>query len=536
MEMILESISDAFVAIDRNWRITFLNSKAALETGQPKENLIGKDPRQVFFSASPNHHIQAMLAQTMQERKPGRMDYFHEPNGRWWEVRAFPSPEGLVAFATDITERKTAEMIAQHDPLTGLPNRALLYEFTEHLLAAATRDRSHAAFLFVDLDHFKPVNDTYGHQAGDAVLRQVATRLGQCIRKGDLVARLGGDEFLAVLSKIGSEEDAATVARHVLDRLRQPYPLDGLELTVTSSIGISLFPQDGRGIDELIRNADAAMYHAKQNGQNDFQFFRAEFNRGAREALRIESRLRQGLAGRELVLFYQPVIDTDTSKVVGSEALLRWPVMNVEPKQFIPVAEKAGMMRHLGEWVLQEACRQQREWTDKGGPSVPVAVNVSALQFRQKNFLDSVGDALKRSGIPPACLRVDVTERTLSYDADAARHILSGLQALGVKVALDNFGTGSSSLGFVSRLPIDILKLDQSLVQGIRCNDARAAVAKGVITLGQSLGLEVIAEGVESADELVFLREQHCNLGQGFHFSPPMPAAQFEQWWAKRAA
>ncbi|ANQ85712.1 hypothetical protein dqs_2682 [Azoarcus olearius] len=534
LEMILESISDAFVAVDRDWRITFVNNKAAQESGQARETLIGKDPRQAFPAAQ-RDPVRTLLEHTMQARTPERIDYLNPTTKRWWEVRVFPSPEGLVVFCTDITERKAAERIAQHDPLTGLPNRALLYEFAEHLLAAATRERAGAAVLFVDLDRFKPINDTYGHQIGDAVLKQVATRLGECIRGGDLIARLGGDEFLAVLAKIGRAEDAASVARHALDHLRQPYRVDGLELTVTPSIGISLFPQDGEEIEELIRNADAAMYHAKENGQNDFQFFRAEFNDRMREALRIESRLRQGLADREFVLFYQPVVDTETVEVVGAEALLRWPAMNSEPGQFIPVAEKAGMIRPLGNWVLQEACRQQREWADKGGPSVPIAVNVSPLQFRQKNFVASVGDALQRNGLSPASLRVEVTEGTLMADAEAARHILSGLQAIGVKVALDDFGTGYSSLGYLSRLPIDILKLDQTFVQGIGRHDASTAVVEGIIALGRSLGLEVIAEGVESAEVAAFLREHHCDRSQGFHFSPPMPPEQFERWWADRA-
>ncbi len=534
LETILESVSDGIVVIDRAWHITFVNSKAAEEAAQPKASLVGQDVRQAY-AIEPEHPIIPMLAQTLYERVPGRMDYFHKPTGRWWDVRTNASPDGLVSFNSDITDRKAAEKVAQHDPLTGLPNRALLYEYAEHLMSVASRQGGQMAFLFFDLDRFKPINDTYGHQVGDEVLKQVAMRLTPCIRGGDLVTRLGGDEFVAVLSNIGSADDAATVARHALDRLRQPYIVNGRELTVTPSIGISLYPQDGQNTEELIRNADAAMYHAKENGKNDFQFFRAEFDQAAREALRIESRLRQGLASREFVLFYQPVVATATAQVVGVEALLRWPAMRSDPAAFIPVAEKAGMMIDLGNWVLREACRQQREWLDKGGPIVPMAVNVSPLQFRQKDFLESVGDALKSSGVPPASLYIEVTEGTLMHDTNGAREILLGLQELGVKIALDDFGTGYSSLGYLSRLPIDIVKLDQSFVKEIGANGASTAIAKAVIALGHSLGLDVIAEGVESSDALAFLRAHHCPRSQGFHFSPPMPAHQFERWWADRA-
>lgn len=534
LETILESVSDAIVVIDRDWRITFVNSKAAEEAGKTRDTLIGQDVRQAY-AIETDDPILPMLAQTLYQRIPGRMDYFHQATGRWWDVRTTASPDGLVSFNTDVTERKAAEKIAQHDPLTGLPNRALLYEYAEHLMSAASREGRQMAFLFFDLDRFKPINDTYGHPAGDAVLKEVARRLHPCLRGGDLVTRIGGDEFVAVLSNIGGADDAAAVARHALDRLRQPYVVDNQELTVTPSIGISLYPQDGQDTEELIRNADAAMYHAKENGKNDFQFFRAAFNDTTREALRIESRLRQGLASGEFVLFYQPVVDTATALVVGAEALLRWPAMHSEPAVFIPVAEKAGMMNALGEWVLREACRQQREWVDNGGPTVPIAVNVSPLQFRQKDFLDSVDDALKSSGVAPASLSIEVTEGTLMHDANAARQVLLGLQAMGVKIALDDFGTGYSSLAYLSRLPIDIVKLDQSFVQEIGSNHASAAIVKGVIALGRLLGLDVVAEGVESTAVLSFLRAHHCPRSQGFHFSPPMPAKQFEQWCANQA-
>ncbi len=424
--------------------------------------------------------------------------------------------------------------ISLHDPLTGLPNRALLYEFAEHLLSGARREGKCSAFLFVDLDRFKPINDTFGHAVGDSVLKEVANRLRQCVRGSDLVARLGGDEFLVVLPHVSGEEDAAKAAVHALESLRRGFHVDDLELTVTPSIGIAMFPHDGERVDELIKNADTAMYQVKENRKNDFQFFRRELNEHAQEALRLESRLRSGLAQQEFVLFYQAVMDTETGAVVGAEALLRWPAMQVGPGQFIPVAEKAGFMSTLGEWVVREACRQQREWRDNGLPSFPVAVNVSPLQFRDKHFARKVRNALADAGLAADDLCLEMTESTVMRDVEEATRILDALRELGVKVALDDFGTGYSSLSHLSVLPIDILKLDPSFVQGVGRNGACIAVAEAILALGKSLGLEIVAEGVESADSLDYLRTRQCRRAQGFYFCQPMPAAEFEEWFRGR--
>lgn len=447
-------------------------------------------------------------------------------------------PLRVIGVSEDITVRRETEerlrQLSQLDPLTRLPNRGLLYEFAEHLLSSATRDGTLTAFLFVDLDRFKPINDTYGHGVGDAVLKEVAKRLNESVRGGDLAARLGGDEFMVVLGNLHNEEDAAKAARHALKSLGRPYEINGLSLIVTPSIGISLFPQDGERIDDLIKNADVAMYQAKEGGKNDFQFFRQMFNERAHEALRLESRLREGLARHEFTLFYQPVVDTETNAVVSAEALLRWPVMDAGPDIFIPVAEKAGFMRTLGNWVLTEACRQQREWHDRGLPSFPLAVNVSPIEFRQKHFAESVGAALEESGLSAGDLCMEVTESAVMRDVDEAAAVLRALHGMGIKVALDDFGTGYSSLSYLSRLPIDTLKLDQSFIKGIGHKGADTAITEGIIGLGRSLGLDVIAEGVESAAALDFLRGHRCRHCQGFYFCRPMPANEFEQWYGRR--
>ena len=437
----------------------------------------------------------------------------------------------MISVMEDIDERKGVEekiqYISQHDPLTGLANRALLYEFAGCVLASARRGNWCSAFLFVDLDHFKPINDTYGHGVGDAVLKEVARRLAAGVRGDDMVGRLGGDEFLALLAHINNEEDAARAARHALHSLNLPYHVDGLVLRVSPSIGVSLFPQDGHSVEELIKHADAAMYHAKEGGRGTIRFFKREFNERVVQAMQLEGRMGKALEQGQFVLLYQPMVDLHTRALVGAEALLRWPAMHALPEQFIAVAETAGFMPTLGQWVMQQVCRQQRAWHDKGLPSFPVSVNVSLSQFRQKHFARDVGDAMQRAGINAADLHIEMAENAVMKNLGEVTSILSSLKELGIKLALDDFGTGHASLSSLSRLPIDILKVDRSI---IRDTGRNGAMANAIIVLGQALGLDVIAEGIESSEALAFLQARHCRHGQGFHFCHPLPVDEFEQW------
>ena len=445
------------------------------------------------------------------------------------------SPDGtalrMISVMEDIDQRKDIEEkilhISQHDPLTGLANRALLYEFAGRVLASARRGNWCSAFLFVDLDLFKPINDTYGHDVGDGVLKEVARRLAAGVRGDDLVGRLGGDEFLALLAHINNEEDAARAARHALFSLNQPYHVDGLVLRVSPSIGVSLFPQDGHSVEELIKHADAAMYHAKEGGRGTIRFFKQEFNERVVQAMQLEGRMGKALEQGQFVLFYQPIVDLHTLVLLGAEALLRWPAMHALPEQFIAAAEAAGFMPILGAWVVQQVCRQQRAWHDKGLPSFPVSVNVSSSQFRQKYFARDVGDAMQRAGIGAADLHIEMAENTVMKNLGEATGVLSSLKELGIKLALDDFGTGHASLSSLRRLPIDILKVDRSIIRDIGCN---GAIANAIIVLGQALGLEVIAEGIESVEVLAFLQARPCRHGQGFHFCHPLPVREFEQW------
>jgi len=447
---------------------------------------------------------------------------------------AADQPERMLGVNIDISERKDAEerarRTAQHDPLTRLPNRALVYEFGEHLLSAMRRKGSRGACLFVDLDRFKPINDTYGHDVGDAVLQEVARRFIACVRGEDLVGRLGGDEFVAILFPIRDEADAGTIAQHLIERLGQPYLVNGIELQISISIGISLFPDDGATVETLIKRADAAMYAVKHGGRNGFRFFQDDLNAKSDDALRIENRQRKALEFGEFELFLQPVVDLATGKTVAAEALIRWPAMTLNPERIIQLAEKTGFMQQLGTWILQEACRLSRQWQERGLPAFPVSINLSPIQFLQTDFPQRLGEAMATSGLHAGDVTLEITERMLINNLDAALGMLQAIREMGIKVALDDFGTGCSSLSNLAKLPLDSVKLDQSFVRNLGRDQYSAIVAESVIALAASLGLKVVAEGVESSEALDFLKAHHCPQGQGFLFSRPLPAREFEHW------
>jgi len=448
-------------------------------------------------------------------------------------------PFGVCSFSIDITQQKKAEEkilhAARHDPLTGLPNRALIYELGLHLLASARRNKGKAAVLFFDLDRFKPINDTYGHTAGDKMLQEVARRLSGAVRSSDLVGRLGGDEFIAILG-IDSETDVSRAALHLLSRLSEPYQIDTLELRTSPSIGISIYPNDGRDIDTLIRNADAAMYHAKSRGRNTIQFFTPEISTHTENAFALEQKLRHSMREHGFELVYQPIVDTRTMQVAGVEALIRWPQKSAAammPGQFIGAAETSGLINQIGEWVLQEACRQHEQWRKLGLPPMRIAINVSPIQFRSRDFQQRVGDTVLASGIDPACIELEVTESTVMKHVEEAARTLASLKQLGLRIVLDDFGTGYSSLSYLSQFPIDKLKVDQSFIRHIDTDSRSLAITETVIALAKKLGVEVVAEGIESEEALDLLRERDCDLGQGFLISHPLSSAQFVEWYRR---
>jgi diguanylate cyclase (GGDEF)-like protein/PAS domain S-box-containing protein len=450
----------------------------------------------------------------------------------------------LVSTHQDITEQKRTQEIArqsvQHDALTGLPNRSLLYEFSEHLFASARRSSSQLAVLFFDLDRFKAVNDNYGHNVGDGVLQEVANRLNQLMRAEDVISRLGGDEFVAILSKVRGQDNATSVATKALESLTQPYLIEGFELRLSPSIGISLFPKDGDTLDELIQKADAAMYNVKNSGCGNYQFFSPAYSSGVEQQDNWETRLRSGLEHNEFDLYYQPVLDTSTDAVIGVEALLRWPCTmtdtQIDPSVFIPIAENSGLILPLGEWIFFQACRQHQLWIEQGLPALPVAIHVSPVQFRKKDFTHTLDQAIVATGINPSHLELQITETMVMKDFDNAANVLHVLKQLGLKIILEGVGTGNSNLQQLSQLPIDKLKVARSLVSQLSHDKSCVAITEMILTLGRALGIDVIAEGIESEHELTLLQAHHCYHAQGYHLGRPMPADQFSHWYKRHAS
>ena len=389
------------------------------------------------------------------------------------------------------------------------------------------------AVMVVDLDRFKSINDSLGHIAGDDLLKEMATRLSQQLRKADTLARLGGDEFVLVLNEISGPRDAETVASKVLAGMAQPVTLSGLEVQISASIGISVFPEDGVDAETLLQHADAAMYHAKKNGRNAFQFFAPVMNAFARERLEIESGLRRALVQGEFELHYQPKVEVSSGRIDSAEALIRWrhPKRGLTaPSGFIPIAEETGLIVPIGEWVLFEACRQARAWQTSGMQPLRIAVNLSAQQFKQKSLVTTVREALAAAGLDPGYLELELTESAVMHDAESSIQVLRQLSDLGVRISVDDFGTGYSSLSYLRRLPLDKLKIDRSFIREVAASRDDAEIVRAIVSLAHSLHLKVIAEGVETAEQLTFLRGLGCDQYQGFHCSPPVPADEFEHF------
>jgi diguanylate cyclase (GGDEF)-like protein len=432
--------------------------------------------------------------------------------------------------------------LAYHDPLTGLPNRALLHDHGARALGRARRGNNHVAILFIDLDRFKTINDSLGHSVGDALLKEVSLRIRQTVRDFDTVARMGGDEFVVLLTDLHDPASAGSVAQHILDSLSKVTVIDGHELHVTPSIGVSLFPDDGNDFSELLKYADSAMYRAKENGRNGYQFFTNEIDTLAHGRLTLENGLRRALENEEFELHYQPQIAIEGGAIVGTEALLRWrhPQRGlIMPDEFIPVAEDSGLIIPIGEWVLRTACAKYAEWRRIGLPPIRLAINISARQLRQKNLAQMVREVLTEHGIRPADLELEITETSLVQNTDGAAVALRELKALGVMLSLDDFGTGYSSLSYLRRFPIDVLKIDRSFVRDISTDPSDAVLVRAIIDLAHSLGMTTVAEGVESSTQLYFLRSHHCNFAQGYFIGKPIDAAAFERdqtRWKSQAA
>jgi diguanylate cyclase (GGDEF)-like protein len=449
--------------------------------------------------------------------------------------------ELLVRSMQYSIERKRYQVQIEHqanyDALTGLPNRTLLHDRLRQAVFAQRHVRA-IAVVFIDLDHFKFVNDSLGHGAGDELLKQMAERLRSVLRDGDTVARLGGDEFVLILNDQNNEEVVFRAMQRIVARMNEPMLIEGKELYVTCSAGISLHPQDGPDVDTLLKNADVAMYRAKEAGRNNFQFFTVEMNQIVNERLQLEHSLRRALERREFILHYQQKVNLKSGAIVGSEALLRWmhPEWGlVRPARFVPLAEETGLIVQIGEWVVEEACRQNVAWQKEGLEPGVVSVNLSARQFRQQGLVRAVSRILASTGLDPSWLEMELTESMVMHNAEAAIAILQGLKSLGVTLSVDDFGTGYSSLAYLKDLPIDTLKIDRSFVRDIRAggDPGEGVLAQAIISLGHSLDLKVIAEGVETDDQVRFLAKHRCDEVQGFYYGEPVAPDDFAALLAK---
>lgn len=467
--------------------------------------------------------------------EPERFEDFVPELDTWFLLSVYSfEQEHFVAVFDNITERKNyqaqLEHQATHDPLTGLANRTLLTDRVEQALVYARRRERQVAVVMLDLDRFKMINDSMGHDTGDALLRQIATRLNSSVRSGDTVARLGGDEFMLVLADMSDELDAVTLAHKLLQAIEQPLTVGRRELVVTASLGVALYPRDGEDSNLLLRNADTAMFRAKELGGNTFQFYSPEMNERIVERLELEVGLRRALENDELVLYYQPQVELKHGTVFGAEALIRWQHPEngmVPPAEFIPLAEESGLIIRIGEWVLDATCAQLRLWQESGKPPLRVAVNVSARQFQQGDLVDMVKRTLRRHRVQASQLELEVTESAVMTDPKHTVTVLRALKQIGVSISLDDFGTGYSSLNYLKRFPIDELKIDQSFVRDLTVDPDDEAIAISVITLAHSLRRRVIAEGVETEAQLAILQRHNCDAIQGYLFSRPLPAEQF---------
>ncbi len=546
-QVTLNCIGDAVICTDLAGNVTFLNLAAEKMTGWLWAEAAGRPMADIF----------RILDATSRQTNPNPMEMavgldrtVHLPlncilirrDGFEIPIEDSVAPihdregkaTGAVIVFRDVSAARAMalQMVhsAEHDFLTGLPNRTLVNDRVNQAISFASRHAKKVAVLFLDLDGFKHINDSLGHAIGDKLLQSITKRLVDCVRGSDTVSRQGGDEFVVLLSEVERSGDAAITARRMLQAVAEAHFIDQHDLHVTTSIGVSVYPDDGLDAETLIKNADTAMYQAKENGRQSYQFFKPAMNVRAVERQSIEEGLRRALERHEFALHYQPKVNLKSGEITGAEALLRWthPTRGlVPPIQFIPIAEDCGLILPIGNWVLREACKQARAWLDAGLPLATMAVNISAMEFRDDRFLQGVFAILQETGLDPSALELELTESVLMKRAESAQSILKTLRARGVQIAVDDFGTGYSSLSYLRKFPIDALKIDQSFVRQITTAPDDTTIVTAIIAMGRSLKLRVVAEGVETLEELAFLQAQQCDEAQGYYFSRPVLAQQF---------
>jgi diguanylate cyclase (GGDEF)-like protein/PAS domain S-box-containing protein len=548
-QVTLNSIGDAVICTDTAGKITYLNLVAEKMTSWTRQEAAGRPMTEVFRildadtrETTPNPMEKSIeLNETVHlpsncilVRRDGSEAPIEDSVAPIHDREGHATGAVIVFRDVSVARAMALEMThsAQHDFLTGMPNRMLLNDRVNQAIAWAQPHSKRVAVLFLDLDGFKHINDSLGHPTGDKLLQSVAKRLVDCVRGSDTVSRQGGDEFVVLLTEVGQSEDAAITARRMLQTVAQAHSVDQHDLHVTTSIGVSVFPDDGLDAETLIKNADTAMYQAKENGRQSYQFFKPAMNVRAVERQSIEESLRRALERREFMVHYQPKVKLSTGQISGAEALIRWkhPMRGlVPPSDFIPIAEDCGLIVPIGNWVLREACKQARAWLKEGLPLISMAVNISAMEFRDENFLDGVFRILQETGLDPKSLELELTESVLMKRAESTQSILKTLRASGIQLAVDDFGTGYSSLSYLRKFPIDALKIDQSFIRQITTAPDETTIVTAVIGMGRSMKLRVVAEGVESHEELAFLQAQQCDEAQGYYFSRPVLPERFAE-------
>ena len=542
-----ESTSEGVMITDRDGCIVAINRSFSAITGYRESEALGQTPALLRSDRHEEDFYQQMWRRLKEQgawtgeiwnrRKSG------EVYPEWLNINAVTDADGevshYVGVFSDISDIKNSqarlEHLAHHDPLTDLPNRLLFHARIVHALERARRHAGHVAVMFIDLDRFKNINDSYGHPFGDTLLSAVARRIAGCVREEDTVARIGGDEFAVLLDDVPSSSEAIRVVEKLMEAFSGATPCGDRELFVTVSVGVSLFPQDGDDARELLRNADTAMYRAKEEGRNTYRFYTEEMTRRAFDRMFLETSLHRSVERDELFLTYQPKVELAGGRLIGVEALVRWrhPDMGIiGPDRFIPLAEESGFIIPLGEWVLHRACRQIRQWMDEGFDVGRVAVNVAGPQLRRGDLVNSVKRALRENGLNGERLVIEVTESFIMSEAERTAEILDALRAEGVRIAIDDFGTGYSSLSYLKRLPVDELKIDRSFVNDLPDNGEDVAIARAIITLAEVMEMEVVAEGVESEAQQAFLHTAGCGVGQGYLYSRPVVAEELMAAWA----
>lgn len=551
---IVNSSPDLVYMLDRNGCFNFVNDRVVAMLGYAKEDLIGKHYSELVdeddLQAAHNlfnerrtggraiKNVELCLKSKLQDRRSGLM----RTQSVWTELTAMgiyaDNKErtrdnfiGTYGTARDISERKQAQEVinfqAYHDLLTHLPNRALLKDRLNLAITHARRNKRKLAAMFLDLDRFKLVNDTLGHSMGDRLLKAVANRLQSCLRSGDTLSRFGGDEFTLLLPEVRTRDDVVVIAEKILNRLSEPFVIDGYELFVGASIGIAMYPEAGDSGEALIQNADIAMYHVKGRGKNGYQFFSEEMNHQFSTRLSLERELRNGLIQGEFEVYYQPQVSLQTGAITGVEALVRWRHGirgMIEPREFLPLAEETGLIMQIDEFVQRQAFHDVAAWQRAGLGDISVSVNLSALQMEQEGFVERFVSSLQASGLPPECAKLEITENTLMQDMEVIVPKLKAIRELGVRIAVDDFGTGYSSLSYLHQFPINTLKIDRSFVGDIRAEQGDASIIDAIVAMARGLHLDLIAEGVENRTQLKYLQQQGCEEVQGFIFSPAVPA------------